>query len=261
MTSLLRFTLIFIAAVCSLPASAAPWYRVEMMLVAYENEADIDHELWPDVLPATVSDESMTAYPDYRWWLAPDMMQQMHSALWAGFGFAKAPLANLQAPFIPLTDLRMNEDAERINKRKDMKVVWHQAWIEPISEGETGISHRVNVRVQDKLDIQITGSFELHRSRYLHIGTDLIVQHYVLGDDATLQSLTLPESDARADLRPDLLQQANMEASMAEPALTPIRAAEVKQSRRMRSGELHYLDHPMLGVVIKVIPVEDSSSL
>lgn len=34
---------------------------------------------------------------------------------------------------------------------------------------------------------------------------------------------------------------------------TPIR---LRTSRRMRSGELHYLDHPLLGVLVLVTPVE-----
>jgi len=31
-------------------------------------------------------------------------------------------------------------------------------------------------------------------------------------------------------------------------------------SRRMRSGELHYLDHPVFGVLIKVVPLESKTS-
>jgi hypothetical protein len=38
---------------------------------------------------------------------------------------------------------------------------------------------------------------------------------------------------------------------------TPFR---LDTSRRMRSGELHYLDHPVFGVLIKVIPIEIENS-
>ncbi len=38
---------------------------------------------------------------------------------------------------------------------------------------------------------------------------------------------------------------------------TPFR---LNTSRRMRSGELHYLDHPVFGVLIKVIPIEIEKS-
>jgi hypothetical protein len=40
-------------------------------------------------------------------------------------------------------------------------------------------------------------------------------------------------------------------------AETPFRLAT---SRRMRSGELHYLDHPVFGVLIKVVPYEAEKS-
>ena len=33
------------------------------------------------------------------------------------------------------------------------------------------------------------------------------------------------------------------------------------ESRRMRSGELHYLDHPKLGVVVRIDPVEIPQAL
>jgi hypothetical protein len=33
-------------------------------------------------------------------------------------------------------------------------------------------------------------------------------------------------------------------------------AVQMQQSRRMRSEEVHYLDHPLLGVVVKLTPLE-----
>jgi hypothetical protein len=32
----------------------------------------------------------------------------------------------------------------------------------------------------------------------------------------------------------------------------------LQQRRRMRSGELHYIDHPLLGVVVRIRPLEFS---
>ena len=34
-------------------------------------------------------------------------------------------------------------------------------------------------------------------------------------------------------------------------------AVLMQQSRRMRSNELHYLDHPLLGVVVKLTPLDE----
>jgi hypothetical protein len=36
---------------------------------------------------------------------------------------------------------------------------------------------------------------------------------------------------------------------------------ELNESRRMRSKELHYLDHPAMGIIVKITPVEASLEL
>tara|TARA_B100001109_G_scaffold94721_2_gene76951 strand:- start:5979 stop:6809 length:831 start_codon:yes stop_codon:yes gene_type:complete len=245
-------------------ASAAPWYRVEMMLVAYENQDNIDHELWADALPSRYHDDDQTQ-PDFGWWQAPAMYRQLHSALYAGFSFPQIPAAELPAPFTRLKHHILQSAEARINSRSDMQVVWHQAWIEPVQEEDKAVVHPVNIHYEDDLVIEISGSFTLHRSRYLHLNTDLVVQHYSLDENPVLNTLTLPDSHSvKDDYRTGMPQSDNGPAFAASPAElqpTPLRAAEVRQSRRMRSNELHYIDHPMLGIVIKLIPVEDASSL
>lgn len=46
----------------------------------------------------------------------------------------------------------------------------------------------------------------------------------------------------------------NQEQELAQYVRTQI--VTLKQKRRMRSGELHYIDHPKLGVIVKVVPYE-----
>ncbi len=36
---------------------------------------------------------------------------------------------------------------------------------------------------------------------------------------------------------------------------------QLHESRRMRSGELHYLDHPKLGILVRIDPVQIPDSL
>ena len=47
---------------------------------------------------------------------------------------------------------------------------------------------------------------------------------------------------------------AQLAEQQAEPAPPPYHVYSMQQSRRMRSGELHYLDHPVFGLAIKVTP-------
>jgi len=58
-----------------------------------------------------------------------------------------------------------------------------------------------------------------------------------------------PDAEARSDM---------MRAFLAGPQVDyPWRhAVLLQQRRRMRSGELHYIDHPLLGIVVRISPLE-----
>lgn len=241
----------------SLNLQAAPWYRVEVILVAYQNPELIGDEQWPAAIAVPLSEARA---PDFRWWHTPPV--NGYNALLAGFGFGRVPVANWDLPLQPLPNLQLQAEAERLQKHPDMQVIWHQAWVEPIQEQEQAVVHPLDIRLTDKLDIQLSGSISLHRSRFLHLSTDLVVQHFEPVLPPALADLQPLNSPIASDYRTDLLTQAAIASSAAEEtAPLPLRAAHIQQSRRMRSGELHYIDHPLLGIVVKVVPVTDASSL
>ena len=52
--------------------------------------------------------------------------------------------------------------------------------------------------------------------------------------------------------------QAPLDANEPHVPVSPWRhAVALTEKRRMRSEEVHYLDHPMLGVVVKLTPVSE----
>jgi hypothetical protein len=67
---------------------------------------------------------------------------------------------------------------------------------------------------------RLTGSLRLSVSRYLHLEADLQL----------------------------------MEAGASSTSYDGLPRYRLQQSRRMRSGELHYLDHPRLGVLVLITP-------
>ena len=79
----------------------------------------------------------------------------------------------------------------------------------------------------------LKGYIKIILSRYLHADVDLA---YTTG--LVQQTPSIFGADF---LQPEI------------PAPTIYRLA---QTRRMRSGELHYLDHPALGILIQITPVE-----
>ena len=136
---------------------------------------------------------------------------------------------------------------------------------EPVDEGavagtspndyRTGDAPTLSPRIdmaRDPSRVALDGTVRVHRARYLHVQADLL--YYRPGDDGT--GARLPAGDDPAGLPPpDSPDTAYIEQLLAEEDAVP-RLFRLTESRRMRSRELHYLDHPLFGVLVEAWPVE-----
>ena len=193
-------------------------------------------------------------------------------------------------PVTLLDDLEFANAVNRFGYRSDMKVVWHQAWIEELQDSANAYDHEVAASYEEEnFRIDISGSFNLYRSRYIHIRPDLEVDQliFTIPDDAPLSgeatdnteegamtmavtsdnisdnssenmgnSDALPGAEGQMTIVPSDQGITNEPVAEPEPEWIPLRAAKIERSRRMRSGEVHYLDHPLVGMVVKVTPYE-----
>ena len=189
-------------------------------------------------------------------------------------------------PVTLLDDLEFANAVNRFGYRSDMKVVWHQAWIEELQDSANAYDHEVTASYEEEnFRIDISGSFNLYRSRYIHIRPDLEVDQliFTIPADAPLSgettenteegamtmavtSDTISDNIGNSDALPGVEGQmtilppdqgiTNEPVAEPEPEWIPLRAAKIERSRRMRSGEVHYLDHPLVGMVVKVTPYE-----
>ncbi|MCY4427451.1 MAG: CsiV family protein [Halieaceae bacterium] len=86
-------------------------------------------------------------------------------------------------------------------------------------------------------------------------GQDEAVESPVQDSPDLTQLAPPPGADGRGPEHQEIL--VNIEEWLAQPAYLPFNhAVALRQQRRMRSSELHYLDHPHLGVVISLSPYE-----
>lgn len=86
---------------------------------------------------------------------------------------------------------------------------------------------------------RLFGTVKVYVSRYLHVQTDL--RFYPQGRPATPPLRPVPGADPLTGL----------ETTVPEEPAGP-RVYPMVQSQRMRSGDIHYLDHPVLGILIEV---------
>jgi hypothetical protein len=280
MHRLLNALLFFSLAITS-PASIAEaprWYEVEIALIGYQDSKKIDHENWPEILinkhnPRIHDELSHDQVPTdpwswLNWWNNEKHLNDGPYSL----QIQKADTENsiLETPFMT-KGLAFEDKLTKLSKAKDLQVVWSQKWRQPIPEKNDAklAENRVNIDFKTALnfkqalkpstpllEIEVTGQLYLYRSRYLHLVSQLNVQHW--------QSL---ESISKLDKSIHKLPSHSNEIRSIIPSTrstpltaineVPIRAAAVNQSRRMRSNELHYIDHPMLGMLVRVTPLKE----
>ncbi len=249
---------------------AAPqqrWYQVELILFANNNSNYYQSELWP-------IDYSEPHIENSR---------ELSKA-------AKKGGKNPQAfTLLPTDELKLGGAAARIKRAPDMNLVLHLGWLQPgLSEEKAvavhiydgmleGVKYR-KAGVQGKESEnnaaeaqlpKLDGTLRLILSRYLHLESDLIWRDPLSTKEQALRR-TLPaiedatgeasvesagaDASAEETLPHDATSEAQHEVS--EAALITHHVYRMQQSRRMRSNETHYLDHPRFGIVVRVTPYE-----
>ncbi len=247
MNRLLCCVVLTLVAPLSLAKQAA-WYQVEMMMFAYTDPEQLSEEQWPvpENPPAASIAAPKSSYGldglGYFYKAANLMNQAVISAR-----LPVTPPLYLLNPTGAIRQNSMNWHAKRLSKQRDIQVVWHETWVEAVQSKPGAAIHPVNLMLPGEPEIHVTGGFNLHVGRYLHLKTDLTIQHIGMMpvEVSTDKPLALPASTAPSSATPmTALQQRGT-----------LRYAHFKQSRRMRSKELHYVDHPLLGVLIKLTPI------
>lgn len=147
------------------------------------------------------------------------------------------PASNSSKPLafsrLAQSSLQLTSEANRIKSAPDLGLLLHMGWRQPGLPEDKAVA----VKIDKGPDQRLSGTLKLVLSRYLHINTDLIYREPLSGGAATAFNSTAEDASSFS----------------LEPRY---QAYHMKQSRRMRSRELHYLDHPLFGMVILVTPYE-----
>jgi hypothetical protein len=263
-------------------AEAPRWYDVEVALIGYQDGQKINNENWPEIL--TSSAQTNVPEDEFNSLIPKKAEPWSWIAWWNNQAESENNLYNVQetlsarpnaAPMlqIPFTEqgIAFEDKVKRLEATKGLQLIWSKKWQQPIPEKSeaTDIENTVKINFRTPLNAQqalksssplieaeVTGEIYLYRSRYLHLVSKLNIQHWQHLDNTG----SLDKSIALLPNHPQ--QNTNIIPSNSSTPLTaineiPIRAAMVNQSRRMRSNELHYIDHPMLGILVRVTPLAE----
>ncbi|UTA49394.1 peptidoglycan binding protein CsiV [Simiduia sp. 21SJ11W-1] len=183
------------------------------------------------------------------------------------------------APFIKLPQsLRgLNDTIAALARRNRQEVLFHEAWRQPVVAPEAAPAIVVSGGETFGEDQTLGGTIALGVARYLHLNTNLwfaeFAENYGQGDlgwpnlppaparhPEDIQDESINLNAGQLNGRDDLWAQYEVIDTTYQSMLTKpyvvTNLATLTQDRRMRSGEVHYIDHPKIGIMVYVTPYE-----
>lgn len=108
----------------------------------------------------------------------------------------------------------------------------------------------------------LDGTVRIEVRRYLHVHTDLYFTVPVDFGDAAIQSVDADTSAAAGDEESGtaVAGTALTRDIATRPDGQPVLSYPFRQHRRMRSREVHYIDHPVISMIVLVTPRESGES-
>ncbi len=115
-----------------------------------------------------------------------------------------------------------------LENSRDYEILYHRAWRQVAYDKRNSIAYPIETEIEKGKRSSVQGWVKLIRERFLHLDVDLF----------------LVANQGQAPLASD----------------DRIPLFELNEKRRIRSGELHYFDHPRFGMIARVTPYQASES-
>lgn len=230
--------------ICIFPASAEDeerWYQIELIVYENTDSSALNSEIWPDD-PGTYDAENMVelSYPTPTETVANEMT------------IDNAFVSDQPVPFQLLhwNEFILTPIEKKLNRSGKYHPLLHIAWRQSFGSKDeatavhiTSAINRIQqntvnptgqaVQYQESME-KLDGVIKITLGRYLHTEADLI---YRIPDVSMFGSHDFIDDDTTATI------------------------VRMTQSRRMRSGELHYFDHPLFGLLVQITPFEHTDKI
>ncbi|EAR60589.1 CsiV family protein [Neptuniibacter caesariensis] len=212
-------------------AFTADWFKVEVVVFANNASEPLSAEYWPTI--TEIPEKSRATYLGGE---GNGAYQRLSSSA-----------------------LSLKQAKNSLRAKGDYKVLFHSAWMQPVVETQN--PRPIKIRGGDILDNgmhELEGYIAVGRGRYLHFRPDLYLNRPLSTEESAL--LKNPISSQAKDSISDT-QLTMQSASGAAPSnnliqLPDILTVNLNQARRMRSKELHYIDHPLMGILVEIKPAQ-----
>jgi len=195
--------------------------QVELIVFQHTLASSLHEEHWPSHPALPVIDNAIELqqyYPEY-----------------SDFNFPKSELQAFQ--LLPASEFKLAKEEKKLNAQKDYNILLHLSWKQPVDTSKSAVPvHITNIEDDISYDEQSSNNKKID-------GTVTISKKNYLNFQANL-SLKLPLSDIKIDVPAQFIDKKEFAVF------------HLVQTRKMRPNEMHYLDHPLFGVIVQMTPVE-----
>lgn len=137
---------------------------------------------------------------------------------------------------LPTNKSQLKSAVSRLNRRKGYQgylVLKSMSWLQQLPDNKTLNFHVVGAQsITDANQHELDGIISITKGRYFDIGTNLIITEQV----AFLKNIG--------------------PVNFASATANSMYSFQMRQSLRIRSNQIGYIDHPLFGVLIKIVPLK-----
>jgi hypothetical protein len=231
----LLFCLLILNCVGFTHAKEPKWYQIEVLLFAQQPSYQHNTELLRDHFQPNYSNSPISLNPNSRSRLKNNLESNAYNLL-------------------PNSEHTLKSAAQRIKASADLRLLTHLAWHQPVRGRKQAQSILIQTGKQFESEFELEGTIRIiSRGSYLHARTDLFFSEFKSMESRQNLDWTVFEEDQLNSDQREWSADLNQQASTAKQFFRSS-TAHSKQSRRMRSKELHYIDHPQFGMLIQITP-------
>lgn len=179
---------------------------------------------------------------------------------------------------LPKESSTLSELTPYLRWSKNYNTLASLSWQQLVLDKERTQSIALNIGDQYDQHFEIEGSLTIHVARFLHAEFNLWQTTFERNYGQDIETVDLPANPVLINEKPEepfsisqpLLkpweQQSNAWSQnsgyqtqydeLLDSDYLPTSVSTLKVSRKLRSNELHYIDHPTFGVILKITPIE-----
>ena len=134
---------------------------------------------------------------------------------------------------LPETQLTLKKEVGKMTNERGYDVLAHFGWRQPANSSQQAKPILIDTQLQQNRHgiSNLLGTMKIYQGRYSHIDIDLELERKI------------PTPIKQAFARHQQLSNEWLPESWR---------FHIKESRRIKSGQIHYIDHPIFGVLVKI---------